>query len=64
MLEEVGSNAHGETPVSGASWSHLPQFSSDEFVTVSVGGETQEICGCHALYGCTHTIPSPFPKAI
>jgi hypothetical protein len=63
MLEEAGSNAHGETPMRGAGWSHLPQFSSDEFVTLSVGGEVQEVCGGHALYRCAHTIPSPFLKA-
>jgi len=43
MLKEVGSKAHRETPMSGSGWSHLPQFSSDEFVTSSVGGEAQEV---------------------
>jgi len=63
MLKEVGSKAHRETSMSGSGWSHLPQFSSDEFVTSSVGGEAQEVCGGHALYRCAHMIPSPFLKA-
>jgi len=56
-LKEVGSNAHRETPMSGSSWSPLPQFSSDEFITSFVGGEAQENCGSHALYRWAHTIP-------
>jgi hypothetical protein len=63
LPEMRGSNAHRETPMRGSVWSHLPPFSSDEFVTLPVSGEAQEVCGGRALYRCAHTIPSPFLKA-
>jgi hypothetical protein len=62
MLKEVGRNAHSKTPMRGSGWSHLPQFSSDEFVPSSISGEAQEVCSGHALHRRAHTIPSPFLK--
>jgi hypothetical protein len=39
VLKEAGSDTHGKTPMPGSGGRHLPQFSSDEFVASSVGGE-------------------------
>jgi hypothetical protein len=64
VLKEVRSHTHGETPMCGSGWSHLPQFSSDKFIASAVGGETQEVRGCHALYRRAHTITSPVLRVI